>query len=391
MADTGTAAIIPAAGRGVRLGGPVPKQYRLLNGRPILWHTLRRFEECPHVDSVILVVRADDRDLLGESVLQAGGLAKLRHVVDGGAERRDSVRSGLEATSGDDGILLVHDAVRPLVSDALIGRVVAAAVQYGAAIPALPGVETVKEVEDSRVVSTPDRDRLWFAQTPQGFRREVLLTAMQKRHSGPPATDEAMAVEQAGECAVHVVEGERDNVKITTEADMERVAWSLGRGGGPALRVGTGYDVHRLVSGRPLILGGIHVPYGMGLDGHSDADVLTHAVIDALLGAAGMGDIGQLFPDTDEAFRDADSLALLAEVGRRLSLAGVRVANVDAIVMAQSPRLAPHIPDMVVAMARSLGCDGKAISIKATTTEKLGFCGRGEGIAAQSVALIYVS
>lgn len=172
---------------------------------------------------------------------------------------------------------------------------------------------------------------------------------------------------------------------------MERVAWSLGRGGGPALRVGTGYDVHRLVSGRPLILGGIHVPYGMGLDGHSDADVLTHAVIDALLGAAGMGDIGQLFPDTDEAFRDADSLALLAEVGRRLSLAGVRVANVDAIVMAQSPRLAPHIPDMVVAMARSLGCDGKAISIKATTTEKLGFCGRGEGIAAQSVALIYVS
>jgi len=387
----GTVAIVPAAGRGTRLGGPVPKQYRLVAGRPVLWHTLKRLESSPHVDGVVLVVRPQDRDLCEETVLGPGAFTKLRAVAEGGAERRDSVRSGVAATEVEDQILLVHDAVRPLISDALIERVVRAAVVHGAAIPALPATETVKEVVEGRVVSTPDRERLWFAQTPQGFRREVLLASMARVPAHLPTTDEAMVVERAGISAVHIVEGERDNVKITRAADLERVAWSLGEGRSGGLRVGSGYDVHQFVPGRPLILGGVPVPFELGLAGHSDADVLTHAVIDALLGAAGLGDIGQLFPDTDEAFRDISSLSLLEDVARRLSEVGARVVNVDAVVMAQAPRMSPHIPAMSHALARCLDVAPGTISVKATTTEGLGFVGRMEGIAAQAVALLYIS
>jgi len=369
----------------------VPKQYRLLAGRPVLWHTLTRFESCPHIDGMVLVVHPEDRGLCEELVLGQGAFAKLRAVVEGGAERRDSVRAGVRATGDGDEIVLVHDAVRPLVSDALIERVVAAAAQHGAAVPALPAAETVKEVVDGRVVATPDRQRLWLAQTPQGFRREVLVAAMALVPEDQPAMDEATVVERAGNCPVHIVEGERDNVKITSAGDLERLAGRLGQERGGGLRVGTGYDVHQLVRNRPLVLGGVPVPFDLGLAGHSDADVLTHAIIDALLGAAGLGDIGRLFPDTDEAFRDISSLVLLEEVARRLSAAGARVVNVDAVVMAQAPKLSPHIADMAAALARCLGTAPGAISVKATTTEHLGFVGRQEGIAAQAVALLSMS
>jgi len=382
----GATAVVPAAGKGVRLGGPVPKQYQLVAGRPVMWHTLNRLESSAHIEGIVLVLREEDRGLFETAVLGCGSFAKLRHVVEGGAERRDSVRAGVAATGPEHGIIVVHDAVRPLVSDALIERVVAAADRFGAAIPALPATETVKEVEGDRVVATPDRRRLWFAQTPQGFRRDVLLAALESVSPDLAATDEAMVVEQAGECTVHIVDGERANVKITTASDLEQVASSLGGGGGT--RVGTGYDVHRLAAGRPLVLGGVHVPHAMGLDGHSDADVLTHAIIDALLGAAGLGDIGAMFPDTDEAYRGISSLSLLEQVAARLAEAGARVANIDAVVMAQVPRLAPHIPAMQAALCRSLGAAAGTVCVKATTTERLGFCGREEGIAAQAVALI---
>ncbi|MFH1571471.1 MAG: 2-C-methyl-D-erythritol 4-phosphate cytidylyltransferase [Gemmatimonadota bacterium] len=394
MSDTATPstalAILPAAGRGIRAGGPVPKQYQLVAGHPVLWHTLDRFEASGAIHAVVLVVRPEDRSRCEREVLAGARFAKVRAVVDGGAERRDSVRAGLAASRPEDEVVVVHDAVRPLVSGDLISRVVAAAAQHGAAIPAMPATETVKEVRDGAVVSSPDRERLWFAQTPQGFRREVLMEALRRVPPSEPVTDESMLVERAGNCVVRVLQGERDNVKITTAADVELAARRLAGGGHPAMRVGLGYDVHPLVAGRKLVLGGVEVPWDRGLGGHSDADVLTHAIVDALLGAAAMGDIGRLFPDTSEAYRGICSLLLLEDVVGRLAGLGARTANVDAVVMAQAPRLAPHVPAMVAGLARALRVDPGAVSVKATTTERLGFIGRQEGIAAQAVAMIYL-
>ncbi|MFC1526426.1 2-C-methyl-D-erythritol 4-phosphate cytidylyltransferase, partial [Candidatus Latescibacterota bacterium] len=276
-------AIIPAAGRGRRLGGDVPKQYLDLAGKPVLWHTLHRFDRSPLVRSTVLVVHPQDRHLCDERVLSDSSLKKLRAVVDGGEDRADSVRAGLESTDADDRIVLVHDAVRPLVTEALIERVVAAAQEHGAAVPVTAATETVKVVEGDVVVDSPDRTRIRLAQTPQGFRRSVLLEALERAPGGLAATDEAMAVERAGNCPVHIVEGDADNVKITLSSDLERAAWHLTRGQeeGPRLpRIGTGYDVHPLAAGRKLILGGVEIPAERGLAGHSDADVLTHAIID---------------------------------------------------------------------------------------------------------------
>lgn len=391
--DVRVAVLIPAAGRGSRLGGSVPKQYRDLRGRAILWHTLMCFQHHPRVHGLILVVHPEDRDLCDQRVLGTDDFDKLVAVVDGGAQRGDSVRAGFGATTPGDDIILVHDAVRPMISGGLIDRVVDGAIQHGAVIPALPVAETVKVVKDGVIIASPDRRQLWRAQTPQGFQRLVLETALNHPQGDDPITDEAMLVERAGNCPVRIIDGEQENEKITTADDLERMVWRQTRGdhmGSQEVRVGTGFDVHRLVDGRALILGGIDIPHSQGLAGHSDADVLVHAIIDALLGAAGLGDIGRLFPDSDPAFEGISSLVLLERVGERLAQINARVQSIDAVIMAQVPRLSPHIDGMTCAVATVLGVAGERISIKATTTEGLGFVGREEGMAAQAVALLYL-
>lgn len=389
MTTDAAVAIIPAAGQGRRMGGEVPKQYLPLEGRPLLWHTLSALERSPLIRALILAVRPEDRQLAEQL---AAGFAKVRCLVPGGEERGDSVRAGLGATNADDGIVLVHDAVRPFVSLSLIERVVAAAREWGAAIPALLVRETIKVVGDGQVVETPPRSRLRAAQTPQGFRRSLLLEAFGRQEGGTPATDEAMLVERLGH-PVRVVEGEVENLKITTPEDLAWAAWWLQHSAGgqmqmSSVRVGQGYDVHRLEVGRALVLGGVTIPFERGLAGHSDADVLIHAIMDALLGAAGLGDIGRLFPDTDPRYRGISSLLLLQEVGARLQQEGAHILNIDATLLAQRPRVAPHVPEMIARMAGALQLEPGRLSVKATTTECLGFVGREEGIAAQAVALI---
>ncbi len=389
MSERRATAIVVAGGKGVRMGGDLPKQYMQLRGRPVMWHTLMCFERAESIASIVVVVRAEDLQYCHQEVLGDGLFCKVRAVVAGGAERADSVRAGLEATESSDEIILVHDAVRPFVSAELIGRVVAAAAQWGAALPCLPVKETIKVVDGKWVRSTPQRQTLQGAQTPQGFRRDILSRA----HAAdrvPEATDDAMLVEDLG-LPVRVVAGEEVNRKLTTPADWAWAQHHLAEEEHMAkveMRVGQGYDVHRLGPDRRLVLGGVEVPFHLGLEGHSDADVLTHAIIDALVGAIGEGDIGRLFPDDDAQYENISSLILLQRVGALLAQRGAEIVNVDAVVMAQRPKLAPHIDAMRAALAEVLGVELATVSIKATTTERLGFVGREEGMAAQAVALV---
>lgn len=387
--DTNVVAIVAAAGRGRRMPGDIPKQFRLLSGKPVLWHTLRRLNEIPRVSRIIVVGHEQDSEL-HDAVAGYGELSKVDGMVFGGSERRDSVLAGVRRTSLDEEIILVHDGVRPRFSRDLADRVIDAALSEGAAVAAVAATDTVKIASEGLVLETPDRDSVWQAQTPQAFRRELLLQAFDVTPS-IKATDESTLVERIGH-QVRLVEGEYDNVKITTEQDLKLMQWQYEAGqessSGGTLRVGQGYDVHRLVEGRRLILAGLEIPHTKGLLGHSDADVLTHAAIDALLGAAGMGDIGRLFPDSDPAYKDISSLVLLQQVGARLAEAGARIVNIDVVVMAQTPKLQPHISVMESTLAHHLAVSPHHISIKATTTEGLGFVGRAEGIAAQAVASI---
>ncbi len=372
------------------MGSAVPKQYLPLAGRPVLSHTLQALQASPAVSAIVLVVHPED-DALYRQALGVTPPTKLRQVVPGGDERWASVRAGLAVTTSADAYVAVHDAVRPLASADLLARVVAAAVAEGAAVPGLPVAETVKQVHHGRVVATPDRSGMWLAQTPQVFRRELLLAAYEGA-AEPVPTDDASLVERLGH-AVAVVAGEPANIKVTTPNDLAWAAWQLDRARGTGamprrLRVGQGYDVHRLAPDRRLILGGVSVPFDRGLAGHSDADVLTHAIIDALLGAAGVGDIGQLFPDSDDQYRGIDSLVLLRRTTDLLLARGAVIHHVDAVVMAQRPRLAPHRQAMAAALAAAMQVAADVVSVKATTTEGLGFTGREEGIAAQAVALV---
>lgn len=391
MSSTRAVVIVVAGGRGLRMGGDMPKQYLPLGGQSVLGRTLACFDAHPLVGGIVLVLHRDDIEYCRQNVLEGAGFTKIRALVAGGQQRSESVCAGLAETEESDEIVLVHDAVRPFVSRALVDRVVAAAVEVGAVLPALPVKETVKIVENGTVVSTPARASLWAAQTPQAFRRDLLVRA-HAQSDAAAATDDAMLVEALG-APVQVVDGEEINIKLTTPADLAWAEQHLIEEGGMAkvgLRVGQGYDVHRLEQGRKLVLGGIEIPFHLGLAGHSDADVLTHAIIDALVGAVGEGDIGRLFPDDDAAYKDISSLILLDRVRLLLQERAAQIVNIDAVVMAQRPKLAPHIETMRAALARTLHIEPAAISLKATTTERLGFVGREEGFAAQAVALVQV-
>lgn len=381
-------AIVAAAGSGRRMGGGGNKVFLPLAGVPILARSIAAVAACPEVEEIIVVV-APGEEAEAETLLGGAAPDKRRQVVTGGSERQYSVARALDRLSPDARIVVVHDGARPLVRPEVISAAIAAAGEYGAAGVATPVKDTIKMVDgDGFAYATPERSTLWAIQTPQAFQAELLKRAYARAaEDGVLATDDAALVERLG-VPVKMVRGDYANLKITTPEDMLIAGALGGKGADNMLRIGMGYDVHRLVDGRRLILGGVDIPFAQGLLGHSDADVLLHAIKDALLGAAGLGDIGRHFPDSDARFAGASSLKLLETVGEMLAAAGWRTGNVDAVVMAEKPKLAAHIPQMNENIAAALSIGVGQVNVKATTTEGLGFAGRREGIAAQAVVTI---
>ena len=376
-------AIIAAGGRGLRFGGAEPKQLLLLRGEPILKRSVDAYLNCDLVSDIVVALPAD---LARRPPTYLQHRSKPVTIVNGGERRRDSVANGFARASEHADIIVIHDAARPLVTDAVIRRTITAAAESGAAIAAQRARDTVKRVGDGdAITATLPRDEIYLAQTPQAFRAAVLRDALRL---GTDATDEAMLAEQAG-YVVRVVEGDPRNLKITTPDDLAMAEhFVAGSAQAPALRIGNGYDLHRLVTGRPLILGGVRIPFEKGLEAHSDGDVICHAVTDAVLGAAGAGDIGRHFPDTDSAWKNADSIELLRRAAAIVKDAGYSIVNVDVIVIAQKPKLAPHVEAMCGNVARALGCGASQVSVKGKTNEGVDSMGAGESIAVHAVALV---
>jgi 2-C-methyl-D-erythritol 4-phosphate cytidylyltransferase / 2-C-methyl-D-erythritol 2,4-cyclodiphosphate synthase len=383
-------AIIAAGGSGSRLGGDRPKQLLEIDGVPILQRALDMFERASCVDEIIVALPQALADHPPEYLRTR---SKPLRIVAGGARRQDSVANAFDRVAPAADIVVIHDAARPFASDALLKLTVEAARESGAAIAAVQARDTVKEAApgtsaggDAIVERTLSRERIFLAQTPQAFRRDVLRDAIALgRAGGADATDEAALAERAGH-SVRLVPGEVRNVKITTADDLAGAGFD--EPARPLERIGTGYDLHRMVEGRPLILAGVTIPFEKGPIGHSDADVLCHALTDAVLGAGALGDIGRHFPDTDDRWRGAAGLDLL---GRGVALAareGLVIRNVDAVVILERPKLAPHLAAIRANLARVLDLDIGAVSVKGKTNEGLGAVGRGEAIACHAVALL---
>ncbi len=385
MRDVGV--VIAAAGQGRRMNNRVNKVLLELQGRPIIQYSLDVFCRMEEVAEIVVVAHPDEVEIMSGAIRNYSAFPGKIKVVSGGRQRQDSVRAGLEALCSHLNVVAVHDGARPLISIELAAAVIAAARQFNAACPGIPTKDTLKVAGDDGWISqTLDRSRIFKIQTPQAFRLDMLKTAYHEAaEAGFSGTDDAVIFEKF-QGQVRMVVGEERNIKITTNEDLTIAnVWLTG---GRKMRVGTGYDVHRLVGGRPLIVGGVNIPHPTGLMGHSDADVLTHAVCDALLGAAGLPDIGHQFPDNDPRFKGISSLELLAQVGNLLAKNGYSIVNIDSVIIAEKPRMAPYLQDMVKCLAGSLMTAEERITIKATTTEGLGFTGRGEGIAAQATVLL---
>ena len=367
-------AIVVAAGGSRRMGFD-KLSYRLPDGRTVLETSCTALAAHPAITQLVLVCGGNRAAC--EAI--AAACPKPCAVVQGGATRADSVRNGLAAATGE--LVAIHDAARPFVSESVITAALTAAAEIGAAAPAVPVKDTVKVADPSgRVLDTPDRATLYAVQTPQCFRRALYTQAL-AAVTGEKArlvTDDCSLFELAG-LPVRLTEGDYANYKITTKEDLQKEK---------TMRIGHGYDVHRLVEDRKLIMGGVEIPYEKGLLGHSDADVLLHAVMDAVLGAAALGDIGQHFPDSDERYKGISSIALLKEVGKILQENGYMIENIDSTVIAQRPKLLPYRPQMAENIAAALGIEKEQVSVKATTEEGLGFTGTGEGISAQAIALL---
>ena len=391
-------AIIAAGGRGLRLGGAVPKQLLTLAGRPILERSVAVFVDHPDISEIVVALPSE---LAAEPPAYLRTAVKRLHVVAGGERRQDSVRCAFQAVDAHADIVVIHDAARPFATRDLISRTIAAAARSGASLAAIPARDTVKRAErpagsvglsgDERfVVETLSRDEIFLAQTPQAFRRDVLDAALDAGQNGAEATDEAALAERAG-YRVEIVHGEATNIKVTTPEDMT-IADAIARKSGslPARtgRAGTGYDLHRLVAGRPLIIGGVTMPSPVGALGHSDADVACHAITDAVLGAVGLGDIGRHFPDSDPQWKGASSLDLLARAGIMAADHGYEVGNVDVTVILEKPKIRDYIDRMRESIAAALGIEPSRVSVKGKTNEGMDAIGRGEAIAAHAVALL---
>lgn len=379
-------ALVVAAGRGARVGGDLPKQYRDLMGRPVLRYCLETFCRHPAIDQVMVVIHPDDRALYDAA---AEGLTLLDPVA-GGASRQESVRNGLEALAGHGaGTVLIHDAARPLIDAGTVTRLIDTLAGAPAALVALPVVDTIKRAQDGQVAETVPRDDLWRAQTPQAFHFDAILEAHRAAAgNGQVHTDDVAVAEEAG-LPVCLVEGTETNFKITTEDDLARAAHILAAASPPLIpQVGTGFDVHAFGEGDHVWLCGVRVAHDHGLVGHSDADVGLHALTDAILGAIGAQDIGYHFSDKDPRWAGASSDRFLAHAGDLVRERGGRIAHLDLTLICEAPRLRPHHAAMVARVAGIISLPERTISIKATTTEKLGFTGRGEGLAAQAVATV---
>jgi len=420
-------AIIAAGGRGHRFGNAGPKQLLSIGGRPILERSIAAFASHPSIDAIVVALPPELADeppaylrLAHASAQQ--GIGKPLSIVAGGARRQDSVANAFAAADRQSDVIVIHDAARPFASADLIRRTVAAAAESGAAVAAVQSRDTVKratrppETSEARgssvgsgfsrtVIETLARDTIYLAQTPQAFQREVLRRALEiGARDDVDATDEAALVELAG-LPVRLVDGDASNIKITTPEDMalgEAIAAGQSAVGGhqssaidppfalPARtgRAGTGYDLHRLVAGRPLILGGVTIPAERGALGHSDADVVCHAVTDAILGAAGLGDIGRHFPDSDARWKDANSVGLLQQAVALVRAQGFEIGNVDVTVILEAPKIRDHVDAMRASVAAALGVDVARVSVKGKTNEGVDAVGRGEAIAAHAIALI---
>ncbi len=416
----GGGAVVVAAGNGSRMGAGQKKQYRIVAGEPLIVHTLRPFLACSF-EAIVVVVGQGEVDEVEQLLRTHAIFCAARspmYVVAGGAQRQHSVYAGVSTLAKrcpHASWVLVHDGARPFISPALIQRSIQGYADFCAQLPcthphqraggivlAVPVTDTIKQTagEHRHVTHTLPRTQLWAVQTPQVFDVSLLLYAHQQAQvENFIGTDDAALVERLGN-PVHVVLGEEGNIKVTTEADWETVTVRLGQGSQKsydtpqrdvvrdAMRVGYGYDVHRLVAGRPCILGGVHIPCDRGLLGHSDADVLLHAIADAVLGALGCGDIGQHFPDTEAQWAGVSSVRLLEQVWTMATQRGYRLGNVDCTVIAERPKLTPHVPLMKQTIASVLGSSADCVNIKATTSEKLGFVGREEGIAAHAIVCL---
>ncbi len=384
-------AVIVAAGNSTRMG--VNKQQILLQGKPVWMHSVLTFLEMRETAQIVVVTREADIPLMKQQLIETAPCAAVKFAV-GGATRTDSVAAGVAALEQETDHIAIHDGARPLVKKEDILKALAALEQHDAVTLGVPVKDTIKQVDQTgKVIATPDRASLMITQTPQIFKRAVYLAALEDaKQTGYTPTDDCQLVERIG-VPVYMVVGSYENIKITTPEDvpmaeamlkpMKQQEYKM-----PDLRVGHGYDVHRFAPDRKLILGGVTVPYELGLLGHSDADVLVHAVMDALLGAAALGDIGKHFPDTDAAYKGADSMQLFAHVVKLLGEKGHTVSNIDATVIAQKPKLAPFIPQMKENIAAVCGISPERVNVKATTEEKLGFTGRLEGISAHAVCML---
>tara|TARA_R110002110_G_scaffold260260_1_gene475836 strand:- start:17873 stop:18997 length:1125 start_codon:yes stop_codon:yes gene_type:complete len=368
--------------------GDVPKQYRQLHGRAILRHVLEAFVTHPGISEIRTVINPNDAQRFADA---SQGL-NLAPPVLGGETRQDSVRNGLEslATGSAPDRVLIHDGARPFVSPALIDRVISALDECDCAIPALPMTDTVKRVGDGAILDTVDRSGLFRAQTPQGFRFSALLSAHERAAQnidGQSFTDDASIAEAAG-LRVATVPGEESNIKITHDDDLNRAAAWLH--GARETRVGSGFDVHAFGPGNSVRLGGIDIAHSQALAGHSDADVALHALTDAILGAIGDGDIGTHFPPSDPQWQGADSSQFLAHAADLLRQRSGALVHVDLTIICEQPRIGAHRDAMRARIAEILAIDTSRVSVKATTTEGLGFTGRGEGIAAQASVTVTV-
>ncbi len=370
--------LIPAAGSGRRMGTEQNKLLIELEGQPVIYWTLQAFEEHPWVDEMI-VISGDS-----QIIAVAETFTKTTGTVAGGENRQASIKNGINRIEPENAIVVVHDGARPNVTEKVISAVIAKAAEYGAAIAAVDAVDTIKRVKEGRVIETLDRSELIRVQTPQAFNGELLQKAYDQDNL--EGTDDASLIERLGH-PVYIVDGDYRNIKVTLPEDVDYLQYLRGAGR-MDYRVGSGYDVHRLVEGRKLILGGVVIPHDKGLDGHSDADVLLHAIMDAMLGATGQGDIGRWFSDQDQQYAGISSIILLKRVDQIIKDVGYRLVNIDATVIAQKPKLAEYIEKMETAIAEALNVESNWVNIKATTTERLGFTGREEGIAAEAVVMV---
>ena len=377
-----TFALIVAAGRGSRFGGSQPKQYLGLGGTTVLRHAVSAFATHPRIAGVLVAIRPEDRKLFDHAM---SGLSPLP-AAPGGAERQDSVRLGLEALAArQPDRVLIHDGARPFPDAALIDRVIDGLDRASAAIPALPLGDTIKRAADGRVLETIDRSQLWRAQTPQGFHFDAILAA-HRQMAGRMLTDDAAVAEAAG-IAPLIVMGSEENLKVTTAEDLA-AAERLLAARQADVRVGQGFDVHPFGPGDHVMVCGVAIPHEVAPVGHSDADVGLHALTDAVLGAIGAGDIGMHFPPSDPRWRGASSDRFLAYAATLVRERGGTIAAVDVTIICERPKIAPYRDRMIERLAEILGISTDRVSVKATTTERLGFLGRGEGIAAQAIATV---